>query len=52
MTKHSVSGNRESESGPTAADGPGATIYSLHGEESFKDAREVGTINADAVIHH
>ena len=52
MTKHGVSGNRESESGPTAANGPGATIHSLHGEESLKDAREVGTIDTNAVIHH
>jgi hypothetical protein len=38
VTKHGVSGDREAESGPAAANGPSATIDSLHGEEALEDA--------------
>ena len=47
-----MSGDRQTESGPTAADGPCATIHSFHREEALKDARKVGAVNADAVINH
>jgi hypothetical protein len=52
VTKHGVPSDREAESGPAAANGPGATIDSLHCEEALKDPWEVGTINTNAVIHH
>jgi hypothetical protein len=52
VTKHGVSGNRETESGSAAANSPGTTIDSFHREEALKDARKVGAINADAVINH
>jgi hypothetical protein len=37
VTKHGVPSDREAESGPAAANGPGATIDSLHCEEALKD---------------
>jgi hypothetical protein len=52
MTKHGVSGDCQAEAGPAATNCPSATIYALHGEEAFEDAREVGAVNANAVVNH
>jgi hypothetical protein len=52
VTKHGVSGNRETESGSAATNGPRTTIDSFHREEALEDARKVGAVNANAVINH
>jgi hypothetical protein len=38
VTKYRVSGNREAESGPSAANCARTTINSFYGEEALKDA--------------
>ena len=52
MTKYGVPRDSETEAGATTAHRSCAAINSFNREEPLKDARKVGTLNANAVIYY